>query len=111
MRKHALPPTGGGYPFAAVSARTLNPHDANALTTVTLTLSMDSEAEARGQRVVELIRKACIKRDLDDVAILHILFKDVACRVPEFHVVVYEVIEGKDRTAIRKLLDLPRKGR
>lgn len=111
MPKHALPPTGGGYPVAFAAARPVSPYDRKQPQTVTLTLSADAEAEAKGRRVVELIREACIDRDMERIAILHVLFRNIVCRVPEFHIVVYEVIERSDEYEFARLFDFPRKGR
>ena len=111
MPKHALPPTGGGYPVACAAARPVSPYDRKEVRTITLTLSTDAEAEAKGRRVVELIREACIARDMERIAILHVLFRSIVCRVPEFHIVVYEVIERNDDLEMARLFDFPRKGR
>jgi hypothetical protein len=106
-----LPATGGGYPFVAVGARPINPFDRETVVTFTMRLSMDAEAEANGRRTVDLVREACVERDMERVAILHILFRNLVCRVPEFHVLLGELVERDDRKALVKLLDLPRRGR
>jgi hypothetical protein len=110
-KRFPLPATGGGYPIVVAGARAVHAYDRDALTTITITLSTDAEAEANGRRVVDLIREACVAGDLERVAILHALFSSIACRVPEFHVLVHEVIERGDRAEIVKVLDLPRRGR
>lgn len=110
-KRFPLPATGGGYPVVATAVRIVNPFDRQALTSITLTLSTDADAERNGRRVVELIREACVDRDLDRISILHVLFRNVACRVPEFHLVVHEVVGRDNKKEIAKLFDFPRKGR
>lgn len=106
-----LPPTGGGYPVVMVAARVVDPHDRSTPKQVVLKMSADPEAEQRGQRVVELVRQACLAEDLDRAALLYMLFPNIASRVPEFHVYVHELLSSGQRSSVEKLFGLPRRGR
>ncbi len=52
---------------------------------------------------------AWLERDLEGVSTLHALFRNVVCRVPEFHVLLADLMET-DRKSIAKVLRLPTKG-
>jgi hypothetical protein len=68
----------------------------------------NDEARATGLEVLELVRAACVNRDLEDVATLYTLFQGIVLRVPEFHVLLHELFDT-DRASLEKLLFKPEK--
>ena len=93
----------------AAGGRIVHPTNPDAVGSLILRLTSDAEAETTGREVVQCVRTACVERDLEAVSTLHALFRDVVCRVPEFHVLLAELFES-DRKAIAKVLRFPARG-
>src|SRR5262245_48485588 len=85
MKIRPLPPTGGGPPVVSAAGTTLPSTTGGPQPALTLTLTVSRDAEEAGLAVVELVREACRRDDLDEVATLRFFFKSVTERVPEFH--------------------------
>jgi hypothetical protein len=70
-------------------------------------MTVSSEAEATGLAVVELVREACLRRDLDEVATLRFFFKRVTERVSEFHALMESLVDAGDTASVERIMRDP----
>jgi hypothetical protein len=96
------PPPGGGPPILCASGVSV-PKSTTDLSTapLVLKLTVGSDAEHAGRKVVEIVKAACAAATDDEaverVATVELFFHEVTRRVPEFHGFMNELVEeGRD---------------
>jgi len=106
MQSQSLPPTGGGPPVV-VAAGIMLPSTNGEPPALTLSLTVSCDAEAAGRAVVDLVREACVRGDLDEVATLRFFFGSIAERVPEFHALMNGLVDAGDAAAVERIMRDP----
>jgi len=107
MKQRQLPPTGGGPPIIAAGGRPVSVRRAAAPAPVTLTLSATPESEAAGREVLNRIRDACGRDDIELLSSLVVLFPSVVSRTPDFHGLMHELVRNKKERIIAKIFRTP----